>query len=77
MGVCSQGRRVTGGDEGAKRRWFGRCRVSAGMVGQAPEPAEALGAYPALLTVDTRVRRLDHQGVWRGRLNTMVDNIDR
>ena len=49
----------------------------AGVVGQAPEPAEALGAYPALSCVDTRLRRKNHQGVWRDRLNTMADNIDR
>lgn len=77
MGVRSQGRRATGGDEGARRRWFGRDRVSAGMVGQAPEPAEAQGVDLALSIVGTRLRQSDHQGVWRCHLNTMADYIDQ
>ena len=42
-GVGSQRRRATNGDGGARQVEFGRCRVSAFCVCQAPDLAEALG----------------------------------
>ena len=40
-GVCSQRRRVTDGDEGARQVESGRCHVSASDGCQVPVPTEA------------------------------------
>jgi len=64
--VGSQRRKVTTGDEGARGRQSGRRHVSAGLVGQSPKQAEALGVRFTPSRNETWLRCVDQQSDWWG-----------
>nr|VFK81321.1 MAG: hypothetical protein BECKSD772D_GA0070982_13081 [Candidatus Kentron sp. SD] len=76
-GVCSQRRRATDGDGGARQVESGRCRVSALDGCQVPIWTEALTAHSALVAQNIRLFALHVTGVWRCRLDKMADDADR